>query len=307
MCDSNWVKRLQHGPRYIALPGGAVEVLCWSYCRNLPDNLPHRHTFFEVCQVGDHGLGSFIVEDIPYRIRPRDVFFARPGVIHQIVNAAQPLMELYWIAFLFFPDKVHAESECGALWRAFTSSTLWVSPDEDLRIASLWKALQAVCSGPSRPGFEVQVKGIIASFLLAIAQAGAESSLSDTTLSGLSEPCDAAARMAIHYIHDNLERPLSLAEIAHHACVSPRHLARLITQVTGSSPGAYVAQARLDRARGLLLNTDRSIKEIAVSVGYTDVHYFTRAFTQSFGCSPGAFRRNGGQDVQIVQKPVMIF
>jgi AraC family L-rhamnose operon transcriptional activator RhaR len=109
--------------------------------------------------------------------------------------------------------------------------------------------------------------------------------------------------MAIRYIHDNLERPLPLPEIADHVFLSPRHLTRLFKTYAGVSPATYITRARLDRAQGLLLHTDQPIKEIATAVGYEDVHYFTRLFTRHFQRPPGSFRRQGGgPDVSKVQK-----
>ena len=95
----DWLERLNRGLGQIPLGQGTVEVLHWAYDRNLPDNRPHRHTFFEVCLVGGHGEGEFMVQDKPLSLSPGDVFVARPGVVHQIRNTAEPEMELSWVCF----------------------------------------------------------------------------------------------------------------------------------------------------------------------------------------------------------------
>ena len=121
---------------------------------------------------------------------------------------------------------------------------------------------------------------------------------------GAGERGDLAARLAVRFIHDNLNRPLPLAEIAAQAHLSPRHLSRLLTRFTGKSPAHYITHARMDRARGLLLRSQTPIKEVAVAVGYPDVHHFTRAFAAHFGTPPGEMRRHPERaPVPNIQKP----
>ncbi len=84
----DWIKRLNQVGGRLAL-AGSVEVLNWAYNPHLPDNVPHRHTYFEVCQVGAHGRGEFRVQDTMHPIASGDLFFARPGFVHQIVNTAR--------------------------------------------------------------------------------------------------------------------------------------------------------------------------------------------------------------------------
>ncbi|WP_249662400.1 helix-turn-helix domain-containing protein, partial [Lysinibacillus fusiformis] len=53
----------------------------------------------------------------------------------------------------------------------------------------------------------------------------------------------------------------------------------------------YVMHTRMKKAVALLKSTNVSLKEIATSVGYTDVHYFNRIFKSHLGISPGKYRK----------------
>jgi AraC family L-rhamnose operon transcriptional activator RhaR len=283
---------------------GVAEILLWAYAKHLPDNMPHRHTFFEVCQVGAYGGGRFTVQGREHVLKPGDVFFARPGVVHQIVNTATPLMELFWVSFQWSPSERAEQGEVDALMRSFAESEVAVAPDEDGRIAALWHALRAAAGGRLRPGYEAQITGLMTALLLAIAQAGADSHTPPALEPRGPDASALVARFALRYVHDNLNHPLSLPEIAAHVHVSPRHLSRLFARFAGTSVAAYIVRARLDRACGLLLHTDLPIKEIAAAVGYPDVHYFTRVFTRYFRCPPGAYRQEGGRGhVRKIQEP----
>lgn len=294
----DWIERLNRAPARLPLAPGleraTAEVLHWAYQPHLNDNQPHRHTYFEVCLVGAYGAGRFIVEDRPYTIGPGDLFIARPGVVHQIVNTQNPLMELYWVSFQWEPGQ-GSETGVAALLHRFTEAgDVLVVHDTGGHLLSLWQALRAI-AGPQGqgPAQDAQIAALSGALLLGILQAGA----GEESAVAAPRPSDTGAslaRLAVRYIHDNLNRPLSVAEVADYLHLSTRHLTRLITRFTGVSPAAYIEQARMDRARTLLSRSDSAIKQVAQQVGYRDVHHFTRAFTRSIGVSPGRFRQEGG-------------
>jgi AraC family transcriptional regulator len=92
-------------------------------------------------------------------------------------------------------------------------------------------------------------------------------------------------------MHSQLDRELSLKEIAAASYLSPFHFARLFKKLTGTSPHAYLATLRAKQAQLLLAETDLSITEISARVGYSSSSHFTQAFRQSTGSTPRAFRK----------------
>ncbi len=91
-----------------------------------------------------------------------------------------------------------------------------------------------------------------------------------------------------------LDRPLTLAELAGVACLSPNHLLRAFRLVLGQTPGQYLAGQRLERARRLLLETDRPVTEICLAIGFQSLGTFSRRFRHRFGVSPDTYRRRFG-------------
>lgn len=293
----DWIQRLNRGPGRIALGGTIAEVLRWAYSPHLADNVPHRHTFFEICQVGAYGRGHFLVEQRPFEVKPGDVFIARPGVVHQIVNRERPQMELFWVSFTWTPGTDEERGEEDALLRAFAQGSVLVAGDDHAHVRALWNALRAIAQTSPSPGYAAQIAGLTAALLLAIAQTGAGPHKGEGVEPAGPETGASLARLAVRYVQDNLHRPLGVAEVAAHLHLSPRHLSRLFVRFTGTSPAAYVEHARMDRACALLRHGDTPIKEIAANVGYNTVHHFTRVFSRRFGCPPGAFRADPGRCV----------
>lgn len=103
--------------------------------------------------------------------------------------------------------------------------------------------------------------------------------------------CPGRIARAIDFIRANLEREISVAELANVACLSPSHFARMFRRVTGTTPHGFVSAERLALARTLL--ADRSIPLVSVAhrAGFSTQAAFGTAFKRATGTTPGAYRR----------------
>ncbi|NOU91734.1 helix-turn-helix domain-containing protein [Paenibacillus sp. LMG 31456] len=88
------------------------------------------------------------------------------------------------------------------------------------------------------------------------------------------------------YLRLHFSEPLSIVELAATAGVHRSHFTSLFTREMGASPQQYVLRMRMDKAAAMLSEASLSITEIALSVGYSDLYSFSRAFKKYFGCSP---------------------
>ncbi|VVM04887.1 partial hydroxymethylpyrimidine/phosphomethylpyrimidine kinase, partial [Methylacidimicrobium cyclopophantes] len=87
------------------------------------------------------------------------------------------------------------------------------------------------------------------------------------------------------------EKPLSFAKLAASCGVSPRTLLRRFQTALGESPREYRQTLRIEKAKELLEESDRTIEEIVAEVGYDDSRSFRRLFLQRVGISPRHYRR----------------
>jgi AraC family transcriptional regulator len=92
------------------------------------------------------------------------------------------------------------------------------------------------------------------------------------------------------YINDNLERNLSLTDLAHCVGLSTPHFAAVFRASTGISPHKFVLQRRIDRAKELLHRDDLSLIEVALQSGFNSQSHFTSAFRRVTGMVPTRFR-----------------
>ncbi|WP_165452405.1 AraC family transcriptional regulator [Paenibacillus thalictri] len=91
------------------------------------------------------------------------------------------------------------------------------------------------------------------------------------------------------YVHQHYTEPLSLTYIADHFRFHPHHVIYLFRKHTGVTPGQYIQQVRLERAKELLEFTRLSVTEIAEQLTWT-LPYFSRLFRAKVGAAPAAYR-----------------
>ncbi|MGR3760632.1 AraC family transcriptional regulator [Roseobacteraceae bacterium NS-SX3] len=95
------------------------------------------------------------------------------------------------------------------------------------------------------------------------------------------------------YIHDHADGDLSLDALAGVAAMSRFHWHRVFRALTGETCAQAVRRIRLHRAATWLVREDQPIAQIAARAGYPNQGSFSRAFSESYGSSPAAFRRAG--------------
>lgn len=92
-------------------------------------------------------------------------------------------------------------------------------------------------------------------------------------------------------IHDLAKKPLSLRELAKAAFISEYKLKEGFREIFGMSVFDYLQEARMIKARTLLIETDEPLKSICVQTGYARITSFITAFRRRFGYTPGSLRR----------------
>ena len=102
---------------------------------------------------------------------------------------------------------------------------------------------------------------------------------------------EGAMQQAREIIIHNLDRPITLEEIAQRVNISKYYLCRQFKKVYGISPIQYHLNARIDRAKWLLIHTDKSLTTIASEVGFDDIYSFSRAFKNRENISPSKYRK----------------
>lgn len=98
-------------------------------------------------------------------------------------------------------------------------------------------------------------------------------------------------RRVIEAMKARLAEAFCLPYLAQIAGLSDYHFSRLFKRATGLSPSQYFIRLRMARARQLLLETDLSVIEIGMEVGYSSPGHFSQVFRREVGVTPRAYRQ----------------
>ncbi|MCL2320582.1 MAG: AraC family transcriptional regulator [Oscillospiraceae bacterium] len=104
-----------------------------------------------------------------------------------------------------------------------------------------------------------------------------------------SQPIDIVESVKAHLRH-NYAQTLNFSDISAHYGFSSAYLSKIFKEHTGTSPGKYLNEYRINIAKKLLMDSNLSVKDIAQKVGFEDQFHFSKNFKNTVGISPLQFR-----------------
>lgn len=103
-------------------------------------------------------------------------------------------------------------------------------------------------------------------------------------------------KRAVEYVRNNYFHAVRVTDIAKYVCVDRTYLYELFRKHLNMSPQEYLTNYRLTRAVELLVNTEHSLEEIALSCGYQNVYSFGKAFKAKRGITPAKYRERNRKE-----------
>ncbi len=222
------------------------------------------------------GSNQINVNGTVYELQPGSVFHAAPGMQMEAQVTSEAELEYYSVYYNL--DKYYSENshhECNAHFRLESG----VIP----RVIELLLMLQQNIHTPGGLG-KLRAKELFLSIMHQVLVGHKNRELSGST-------DIAAIEEAVAYIKRNYMNPLTLEELAEIHAMSPKQFSYFFHKHTGVRPIDFVIQYRMERASELLRVGNFPIRDIAVSVGYANPLYFSRAFKKRFGVSPSVYAR----------------
>ena len=95
----------------------------------------------------------------------------------------------------------------------------------------------------------------------------------------------------ISYIESNYWQNITVADLSGVGNISESALYKLFTSSLSESPKQYIRKRRMFHASTMLINSDKSIADIAIENGFYDPFYFSKEFKKDFGLSPSEYRK----------------
>lgn len=108
-------------------------------------------------------------------------------------------------------------------------------------------------------------------------------------------------QLAIDFMHEHLNEPISLMDLSAACHLSPTHFARSFCISTGKPPHRFLMGLRVDRAKRLL-RSNMPIAEVALACGFAHQEHLTGVFARQTGITPGRFRNARLERQNIVER-----
>lgn len=251
-----------------------------------------RREFWKITYILD-GQGKMILDDLEYPVHPKSILLVHPGALttYRMDSGA---MDLYNIVF----DPSLIERELAELKDDFKFFSIFSASFLQKECASLYiQEAEAGVEGliknmerefeHQRSNYQVLLKWKLMELLVLLLRRGEQKIK-------MRDP-----RRIIEYVNNMLAKyyreDIQLGKLAANIGVSSNHLCRLYKKHTLSTISERLKEIRLKHAAEALINSSRSISEIAFESGYNDLSYFYRSFIELHGCNPGNYRKKFGQ------------
>lgn len=235
----------------------------------------HAHDFYSV-SVNFNGLESIWLDGKTYTASPGQITAYNPGQVQSGGNDQVKIWEMRALHFdvAWIHQVLGEESATGRGWQVLRYPII-----DDAEAFHLLKTV-AMKPGPLDPLNPDLVE--FAGLLFRRYGERPEVMGRRRRLPGLT--------LALEYIRDNVDRTISLADLSEISCLSPYYLTRGVRRLTGLPPHQYQLQLRIQQARRLLSGR-RSIAQVAQELGFADQSHFHRCFRQTYGVTPGQYRK----------------
>ena len=251
----------------------AVRLLGRYHYAQARHELPaHSHgEMLEICYL-ESGRQTYAVKGREYPLAGGDVFLTFPGERHGTGEHPETRGVLYWL-LISMPAARHSflnlpRGEGRQLLRRLLQMPRRSFHGQNTLPPTL-RAIFETHADRRNPLRAVHLRNLLLRFLLdVIASAYA------------SQPATHSAqiRAAMHHVEAGLEEPLALSELARRVNLSLPRLKSKFKQEVGIPPADYIIRRRIERAARLLYETNDTVTDIALRLGFSSSQYFATAF-----------------------------
>ena len=134
------------------------------------------------------------------------------------------------------------------------------------------------------PGYEFITKAILSQLLIEI--------YNNIKNNNRNYSTSLKVEKIIEYMRSNVDTRVTIAELSELVQLSPTYLSGIFKETTGYSVIKFFNKIKVDKAKELIIEGDKKIKEVAQILGFTDEFYFSRIFKKIEGISPLEFYRS---------------
>ena len=284
------------GQRFLTLPAHTVErleaspltrqlyVFAIGYFPRAEHHYVHRSDGCDeyILLYCTEGSGSVEVGGRAVRLLQNQFMVVPRGVPHSYRSDANHPWSLYWI---------HLRGQNAQLMTQGMESPQDIPPSDASRIDErnrlFDEIFQTLDTNVSIEAHEY-ASAILVHYLATFRHVGIYRSSGPASASVVHG--DEAVRKVIHFMNENIEQRLTVADLAECSGLSESYLYRRFVKQVGIAPIDYFNRLKINRACFWLMNTNMSVSQISSRLDFSESQYFARAFKKVMGVSATAYR-----------------
>ncbi|MDQ0493878.1 AraC family transcriptional regulator [Paenibacillus brasilensis] len=245
------------------------------YPRKFTRTLSH-HEFVLVTE----GAGNIVIGGKTYPLKQGMLFYISPGVMHSLdPDTKDPpcfLTVHFSYAQVNFNDgqwDITDEPRMLPLHAAQELKDAYSVQDLFHKLVDCWDG--------KLPGYELMSRTLLQQLGIAIFQSVRKQQWSGSNSRKMEK--------IIQYMHQHVSSKITLTELSEMVQLSPTYLSRTFKDTTGYAVIEFFNKIKIDKAKELLIEGDKKVKEVAQALGFTDEFYFSRLFKRMEGISPSEY------------------
>lgn len=232
------------------------------------------------------GTGKFVINDENYTVNPGDLILLYPEIPHEAesITGEFSFFCMHFDIFVSPANKFSVSNNFETIpsssvkyTKAILGFPVHISCGNNSEVQYLFGRIIAENQNKEL-GYNLLLKSLFIEFIIAVLR-------KQNDISSHSEVPDEIVK-AREYIEKNLNRKITLTEIANHVHLQSAYFSTLFKKHMGINFSKYLTLRRLAEAKRLLLNTNRKMEDIALSTGFYDIHHFSNIFKKYEGINP---------------------
>lgn len=275
---------LNHNLQEVTNDGVSIKVHKWGAKQEYKTQAIHDHSYYEACYILN-GEGLYFEDDEMGKVTKGTLILTAPNTKHQLMS--EKGLDVIFIGFELL-DTSH--SYIHNLFNSVKRPQLYLLPDKERSAAILlWISLLKLASQENTIFLKNNMGSLAITLFWSLLK-----DFQNEILEVSTDPVRTSTSILVYraklYIIDNLDKPITVKNVAEHLHISERHLSRIFNQELGQSFSTFIRKERIRKAGILLSESNIPIKDIAEQTGFSSVHYFTNVFSKEMDMPPGQFR-----------------
>lgn len=254
-------------------------------------NMPsaHLHSMYEIYYLLN-GTRKVFLDDSIYILSKGDMVFIPMNTIHKTSYANDKVHERIVVTFndQAVPDIKSSESQISFKKIFYSEPVIHITGVNKNYIEGLLNRMLSEYE-QSDDYSDINIKNCLQELIIFLIRYRHHKSSGYIQNIGMA---DTLMQEAARYIRTNYMDDLSLEEVAAHVNISPTYFSKKFKSSTGFGYKEYHMNVRIQKASDMLLETNKSISEIALECGFNDSTCFGLAFKRTKGITPSKYRKS---------------